>query len=392
MISDKMQKIVKNNSVIRQMFEEGKKLEKQYGKENVYDFSLGNPSVKPPKEVNEKIIECLSNENIHAYMSNGGYEDVRKKIAISINNKHNVDLNEKNIIMCVGAAGGLNVSLKTILNPDDEVIVFIPYFMEYRNYIENYNGKIVEVNCNKNFEPDMIDLENKITKKTKAIIINNPNNPSGIVYSEEVIKNLSNVLKKKEQEYGNAIYLISDEPYREIVYDGVEVLYLPKYYNDTIIVYSYSKSLSLPGERIGYIEVPNEIDDFENLIQGLIVATRILGFVNAPSLLQKVIGECVGLTSNIDEYRKNRDILYNGLVECGYECNKPQGAFYLFLKSPIDDEKEFCNIAKKYNILMVPGSSFACPGYVRLAFCTETEMIERAIPKFMDLKEEIDKL
>lgn len=286
---------------------------------------------------------------------------------------------------------GLNVTLKSIINPDDEVIVLIPYFMEYRNYIENYNGKVVEVLCNEDFEPDMADFEKKINIKTKAVIIDNPNNPSGIVYSKKVIKDLAAILRKKEEEYHQAIYLISDEPYREIVYDGIQVPYLTKYYEDTIVVYSYSKSLSLPGERIGYIVTPTEADDFENLVQAMSVATRILGFVNAPSLLQKVVAECVELTSDISKYERNRDILYNGLIQCGYECKKPQGAFYLFLKSPIEDEKEFCNLAKKYNILMVPGSSFAYPGYVRLAFCTETKMIENAIPKFQLLKEEINK-
>ncbi len=285
----------------------------------------------------------------------------------------------------------MNVTLKSIINPNDEVIVLIPYFMDYSNYIENYNGKVVEVMCNEDFEPDMTDFEKKISIKTKAVIINNPNNPSGIVYSENVIKKLASILRKKEEEYNKAIYLISDEPYREIVYDGNQAPYLTKYYEDTIVVYSYSKSLSLPGERIGYIVIPTNADDFENLVQAITVSTRILGFVNAPSLLQKVVAQCVGLTSDISKYENNRDILYNGLIQCGYECKKPQGAFYLFLKSPLEDEKEFCNLAKKYNILMVPGSSFAYPKYVRLAFCTQTKMIENAIPKFKLLKEEIDK-
>lgn len=333
MIAKKMEKLVKNNSVIREMFEEGKRLVKQYGKENVYDFSLGNPSVEPPKQVNEAIEKCLEDKNIHAYMSNNGYEDVRKMIANSLNHRFATNFKESNICMCVGAAGGLNVALKAILNPDDEVIVLIPYFMEYRNYIQNYNGNVVEVLCNEDFEPDIADFEKKITAKTKAVIINNPNNPSGMVYSESVIQKLVEVLRKKEAEYQQTIYLISDEPYREIVYDGIQVPYLTKYYADTIIVYSYSKSLSLPGERIGYIVIPEEADDFENLVQAITIATRILGFVNAPSLLQKAVAECVDLTSDISEYEKNRDILYHGLIRIGYECKKPQGAFYLFLKS-----------------------------------------------------------
>lgn len=390
MISEKMKAIVKNNSVIREMFEEGNSLVKKYGKENVYDFSLGNPSVEPPKEVNKAIVEALNDKNIHAYMSNSGFEDVRKEIAESLNFRFDANLDEKNIVMCVGAAGGLNVVLKSILNPDDEVIVLIPYFMEYRHYIENQNGRVIEVKCNKNFEPDINDLENKITSKTKAVIINTPNNPSGVVYSKEIIEKLASTLSKKEKEYNTSIYLISDEPYREIVYDGVPILYLPKYYENTLVVYSYSKSLSLPGERIGYIAIPSKVDDFENLVQAIAISTRILGFVNAPSLLQKAVAKCAYKTADLLEYKKNRDLLYSGLIEFGYECVKPQGAFYLFLKSPIGDEKEFCNMAKKYNILMVPGSSFACPGYVRLAYCTENEMIRKSLPKFKELKEEID--
>lgn len=390
MISDKMKSMVKNNSVIREMFEEGKRLAMQYGKENVFDFSLGNPSVMPPKEVNEIIKKCADEENVHSYMSNAGFDDVREKIAASLNKRFEANLNKKNITMCVGAAGGLNVVLKSILNPEDEVIVLVPYFMEYRNYIENFGGKYVEVNCTEDFEPDLADLRNKISKKTKAIIINNPNNPSGIVYSEEIIKGLTDVLREKEAELKTSIYLIADEPYREIVFDGAKVLYLPKYYDNTIIVYSYSKSLSLPGERIGYIAVPSEADDFEELTEAISISTRILGFVNAPALLQKVVAECPELTSNMKEYEENRDILFNGLIEAGFVCKKPQGAFYLFLKSPIEDEKEFCNIAKKYNILMVPGSSFSCKGYVRLAFCTDKEMIKRSIPKFKELKKEFD--
>ena len=295
----------------------------------------------------------------------------------------------QNIIMCNGAAGGLNCVLRSILNPGDEVIVLVPYFMEYRNYVENFQGKVVEVACNENFEPNYKDLQNKINNKTKAIIVNNPNNPSGIVYSEEIIRCITNILIKKEEEYKTSIYLLADEPYREIVYDGIKVPYLTKYYNDVIVVYSYSKSLSIPGERIGYIVVPNEVDDFENTAQAITISNRILGFVNAPSLMQVVVAECEGLTSDISKYENNRNILYNGLIECGYECQKPQGAFYLFLKSPIKDEKIFCDMAKKYNILMVPGSSFACPGYVRLAFCTETTMIEKSIPKFKELMEEL---
>ena len=391
MISNRMKKLVNNNSVIRQMFEEGKKLKEKYGVENVYDFSLGNPSVKPPDEVNLAIRKSLEENSIHNYMSNSGYEDVRQKIAESLNSRFNTKYSNKNIIMSVGAAGGINVTLEAILNPDEEVIVFIPYFMEYKNYIENYNGKVVEVLCNENFEPDMEDFEKKITSYTKAVIVNSPNNPSGIVYSEKIIEELASILKKKEQEFNHTIYLISDEPYREIVYDNINVPYLTHYYKDTIVIYCYSKSLSLPGERIGFVAIPDEVEDSEELIQAMTIATRILGFVNAPSLIQKAIAECVNITCDMSEYEKNRDILYNGLIDNGYECKKPQGTFYLFLKSPIQNEKDFCNIAKNFNILMVPGSSFAMPGYVRLAFCTETKIVKKSIDKFKELMDEIKK-
>lgn len=389
MISEKMKELVKNNSVIREMFEEGKRLSKIYGKENVYDFSLGNPSVPTPDNIKEAIIKILENEDtqiLHGYMSNGGFEDVREKVASSINNKFDTSFTSKNIIMTVGAASGLNIILKSILNPEDEVLVIAPYFVEYKNYVKNYDGKIVVTMANEeNFEPDLKDLASKISAKTKAVIINTPNNPTGVVYSENTIKELAKILKEKEKEYNNEIYLISDEPYRELVYDDIKVPYITKFYKNTFVVYSYSKSLSLPGERIGYVVVPNEMVDSNNVIEAVTIANRVLGSVNAPSLIQKVIGECVDLTVDISQYKKNRDLLYNYLIECNFECIKPQGAFYLFLKSPIKDDKEFCNIAKEYNILMVPGSSFAYSGYVRISYCVDYEMIKRSLPAFKKL-------
>ena len=384
MIAKNMENLVENNSTIREMFEEGKRLASIYGKDNIYDFSLGNPSVKVPNEFNETIKEMVDSKDIdiiHGYMSNSGFEDVRKSIANSINNRFNMDFDENNIIMTSGAAGGLNIVLKTILNPDDEVLVLVPYFMEYRNYIKNYNGKFVEVNCKENFEPDLEDLKSKITDKTKAIIINNPNNPSGVVYLEDTLKEIINIIEEAQ----NTIYIISDEPYREIVYDGNIVQYIPKLYKNTFVVYSYSKSLSIPGERIGYVAFSKEIEDYERTYSSLTIANRILGFVNANSLLQKVIGKCADLTADLEEYTKNRDLLFNGLTSLGFNAFKPQGAFYLFLKSPVLDEKEFVKKAKEYNILMVPGSSFAYPGYVRLAFCVDSKMIEKSLNEFKKL-------
>lgn len=392
MIADKMVSLVKNSSAIRAMFEEGKILAAKYGAENVYDFSLGNPNVPAPVQVKEAIIEELNKEDpvvLHGYMNNSGYEDVRDAIAQSINKKFDTALTEKNIIMTVGAAGGLNVILKTLLNPGDEVIAIAPYFGEYNSYVSNYDGKIVVVSPNTvDFQPNLEEMEQKITAKTKAVIINSPNNPTGVVYSEATIMKMADMLRAKQKEFGTDIYLISDEPYRELAYDGVEVPYLTKYYENAIIGYSFSKSLSLPGERIGYLVIPNEVADFEDVLATANVATRILGYVNAPSLMQKAVAKCLDAQADVPYYDRNRETLYSGLKEMGFECIKPEGAFYLFMKSPIADEKEFCQAAKKHNILIVPGSSFACPGYVRIAYCVSYETIVNSMPGFKALAEE----
>lgn len=392
MISDKMTAFVQGSSVIRAMFEEGKNMAKKYGQENVYDFSLGNPNVPAPASVNKAIKDIIDEEDsvfVHGYMSNSGYEDVRASIAASLNKRFGTGFAENNIIMTVGAAGGLNVILKTLLNPEDEVITFAPYFGEYRSYVGNYDGKLVVVSPDTDtFQPKFDEFEQKITAKTRAVIINNPNNPTGVVYSEETLKKLAVIMEKKQKEYGTDIYLISDEPYRELVYDGVTVPYPTKYYKNTIIGYSYSKSLSLPGERIGYLVIPSEVSDYENVSAAANVATRILGFVNAPSLMQRVVGRCVDAEVNIEPYNRNRELLYNSLKEYGYECVKPQGAFYLFVKSPSEDETEFVNAAKKHHILVVPGSSFACPGYVRIAYCVAYDTIKNSLPGFKELAQE----
>lgn len=392
MIADSMVSLVKNSSVIRAMFEEGNRLAKLYGAENVYDFSLGNPNVPAPAEVNEAVKDIVDNEEstfIHGYMSNAGYEDVRQTIAESLNRRFGTHFNHTNIVMTVGAAGGLNTIFKTLLNPGEEVMTFAPFFGEYRNYVSNFGGKLVVVSPNTvDFQPKLDEFEAKITPKTRAVIVNNPNNPTGVVYSEETIKKLAAIMEAKQKEYGTEIFLISDEPYRELAYDGVEVPYLTKYYDNTIVGYSFSKSLSLPGERIGYLVIPDEVADSEDLLSAANVATRILGFVNAPTLQQKVVEKCLDAKTDLSFYNRNREDLYNGLKECGFECIKPQGAFYLFVKSPVADEREFCNAGKKYNILMVPGSSFACPGYVRLAYCVSHETIVNSLPKFKELAKE----
>ncbi|MDP4127347.1 MAG: pyridoxal phosphate-dependent aminotransferase [Bacillota bacterium] len=393
MISEKMKVQVQNSSVIRAMFEEGKRLAGIHGAENVFDFSLGNPNVEPPEEVKQAILEILQSEksmNIHGYMNNSGYEDVRTTIAQSINDKFGTAFTQNNIIMSVGAGGGLNVIFKTLLNPEDQVITFAPFFGEYRSYVANYDGELVIVSPNTvDFQPNLEEFQEKITPKTKAVIINSPNNPTGVIYSEETIVKLSEILREKEKEFGSDIYLISDEPYRELAYDNTEVPYPSKYYANTIIGYSFSKSLSLPGERIGYIVVPSEAADYENIISAANIATRILGFVNAPSLFQRVAAKCLNAKVDLEGYNRNRELLYKGLSAYGYQCIKPEGAFYLFVKTPIENEVEFCNLAKKKNILLVPGSAFGCPGYVRIAYCVAYKTIEKALPSFKALMEEI---
>lgn len=393
MISKKMENMVANSSAIRAMFEEGTRLAKLYGAENVFDFSLGNPNVPAPEAVKKAIVEILEEEDslvLHGYTnSNAGYEDVRQAVAESLNARFQTSFGAKNLIMTVGAAGGLNVILKTLLNPGEEVIVFAPYFGEYRSYVSNFDGVIVEVSPNtEDFQPKLDEFEEKLSPKTKAVIVNTPNNPTGVVYSEETIQKLAAIMEAKQKEFGTDIYLISDEPYRELAYDGIEVPYLTKYYKNTIVGYSYSKSLSLPGERIGYLVIPDEVADSETVISAAGVANRILGFVNAPTLQQKIAAKCLNEKTDISYYDRNRETLYNGLKDCGFECIKPQGAFYLFVKSPIEDEKAFCAAAKKYNILIVPGSSFGCPGYVRIAYCVAYDTIVNSLPKFKELAAE----
>ena len=317
------------------------------------------------------------------------YEDVRQSFAEALNGLFWTECAGKSIPMTEGAAGGLHALLKELLNPGDEVITFVPYFGEYRSYVNNYDGVLVEISPDTaTFQPKLDEFEEKITPKTKAVIVNTPNNPTGVVYSEETIKKMAAVMEKKQKEYGTDIYLISDEPYRELAYDGVEVPYLTKYYANTVVGYSYSKSLSLPGERIGYLVIPDEAADSEDLISAANVATRILGFVNAPTLQQKVVKACLNEKTDISFYDRNRETLYNGLKELGFECIRPEGAFYLFVKSPVADEKAFCAAAKKYNILIVPGSSFGCPGYVRIAYCVAYETIVNSLPRFAKLAEE----
>lgn len=386
MIAEKMRPLVENNSAIRAMFEEGKRLAAIYGPENVYDFSLGNPNVPAPEAVNRAITDIVAEEAstmVHGYMSNAGFEDVRDTVAQSLNRRFGTQFHLENILMTVGAASSMNVILKTVLDPGDEVIVFAPYFMEYGAYVRNYDGVLMAVSPDtSSFQPNISELKEKITKRTKAVIINTPNNPTGVVYSSETLEQIAAVMKAKEEEYRTSIVLISDEPYRELAYDGVEVPYVTPFYHNTVVCYSYSKSLSLPGERIGYLVIPDELEDSKAVIAAATIANRVLGCVNAPSLMQRVIMRCIDEKVNVEAYDSNRNLLYNGLTGLGFECIRPEGAFYLFVKSPEADDRAFCEVCKKHRLLVVPGTSFACPGYVRISYCVSYEQIERSLPAF----------
>ena len=392
MIAEKMKPYLQNNSAIRAMFEEGKKMAEQYGADKVYDFSLGNPNVPAPEKIKEAIKEILDEEDpvfVHGYMSNAGFPHVRKAIADNLNQRFGTNFSEENLIMTVGSGSGLNVCLKTLVDPGDEVIVFAPYFLEYGSYIRNYDGVLVQVDPDtESFQLNLDDFEKKLTEKTKAVIINNPHNPTGVVYSEAMISRLAAIMEEKQKAFGHAIYLISDEPYRELAFDGVEVPFVTKYYRNTMVVYSYSKSLSLPGERIGYVIIPDEVENSGDTITAATIANRISGCVNAPSLIQLAVAKCVDSEVDLGYYDRNRRTLYEGLTKMGFTCVKPEGAFYLWLKSPVEDEKQFVEAAKKYHILVVPGSSFACAGYVRLAYCVSYETIVHSLPEFEKLAKE----
>lgn len=392
MLSKQMIFNLENSSAIRQMFIEGQELAQEIGAENVYDFSLGNPVAPVPEAFTKALIDVIQEEdslNLHGYMNNAGYPEVRQAIAEHLNKRFELKLDSRNIIMSCGAAGGINIIFKTILDIEDDVILFRPYFGEYRSYISNWHAHAVEVDAQlPSFQPDLEDFERKVDARTKAVLINNPVNPSGVIYSEETLKQIAAILKKKEEQYRHEIYLVVDEPYRELAFDGAEVPYVTKYYDNTFVVYSYSKTLSVPGERIGYVVVPPDMKDWAEMANAVTAANRLCGFINAPSLLQKAIARCLDAKCDIDFYDRNRKLLYESLTEMGFECVKPEGTFYLFMKSPEPNEAKFVAAAKRHGLLLVVGNTFAMPGYVRLAYCVDSDMIRRSLPHFRDLSME----
>ncbi len=381
----------KKRSVIREIFEYSKVRAAQIGAENVLDFSIGNPSVPAPDCVNDTIRKLLEGDStaLHGYTSAQGDAGVRKAVADYLNTQHGTSLTADCIYMTVGAAASLTITVKALTVDDDEFIAFAPYFTEYKLFVESAGAKLVVVAPDLNtFQPDLAAFEKAVNEHTKGIIINSPNNPSGVVYSEDTIIAIADILRKKEKEYGHPIYLITDEPYRELVYDGIKVPFVVNYYDNTVVCYSFSKALSLPGERIGYIAVSNKAEEFSEVYAAVCGAGRCLGYVCAPSLFQFVIKECIGATADVSIYKKNRDLLYNNLTSYGYNCIKPDGAFYLFVQALEENANAFCERAKKYELLLVPGDDFGCPGFVRIAYCVSTQRIEKALPGFKKLAEE----
>ena len=393
MVSKKMYELGSRRSEIRELFEYGLKRKAEIGAENVYDFSLGNPSVPAPECVKEALSDLVLNTDpvaLHGYTSAQGAPDVRKACADYVNSNFGTKYTADNFYMTVGAAASLTISLSAISEENGEVIILAPFFPEYIVFINQAGMKPVTVKCREeDFQIDFKALKSAINENTKAIIINSPNNPSGVVLSEETIKNLALVLDEAQKKYGKDIYIIADEPYRELVYtDGVTVPFIPNYYNNTIVCYSFSKSLSLPGERIGYVLVPDTANDWKDVYFAVCGAGRSLGFVCAPSLFQKIVPKCIGKTADISIYKKNRDILCDALSKYGYKVAQPDGAFYLFVKALEEDSHAFCEKAKKYELLLVPGDSFGYPGYVRISYCVSTQMIEKSLPSFEALSKE----
>lgn len=395
MISKRLQASLDGSVCIRDIFEEGKKLAAIYGQENIFNFSIGNPNVAPPAIVNETLKEVLDREDpltLHGYPANVGHPDVRQCIADYLNQRYHTRYTIDGIIMTSGAASALAILCNTFLDQGDEVITFAPYFWEYKSYVETMYGKLVPALCDQNtLQPDPATFEAAFSPKTRMVFINTPNNPTGAVYTEASIKKVAEIMERKEKEYGHPIYLVSDEPYRLLAYGGLTVPYLPHYYKDTIVVYSYSKTLSIPGERVGYIAMEGSVADFANVVAGITASIRYLGYVNAPSLQQKMLLKCVDATVDISIYEKNRNLLYKSLTDIGYECIHPDGAFYLFMRSLEPDDAKFCDRAKEEKILMAPGTAFGGPGFVRVSYCVPYDVVQRSIPAFKRLYDKYKK-
>ncbi len=375
---------MENSSWIRKMFEEGIRLKKEFGEDNVFDLSLGNPVMEPPEEVRKALIESAGDESLglHRYMPNAGFADVRAVIAESLSPECKVELSANDVVMVCGAAGGLNITLKTLFDPGDEVIIFTPYFVEYLFYADNHGGKAVAVPTLEDFRLDFLALKNALNEKTKAVIINSPNNPTGVVYSRRELQELSNILKAHSDKLGKAVYLISDDPYKKITFDGVEAPNIMEFYTNSIYITSHSKDIALPGERIGFVAVHPKCESAGELMAGLIFCNRVLGFVNAPALIQRVVKQVQGVTVDVEQYRRKRDYLYKELTRIGYQVVKPQGAFYFFPKSPLEDEVEFVKKLAEQKVLVVPGRGFGLPGYFRISYCLPDSVLEGSIAGF----------
>ena len=383
-VSEKMKNFSEKSSWIRKMFEEGAKLKAQYGKEQVFDFSLGNPDVPPPAQFREVLLETARDETtgLHSYMPNGGLPWVREAIAARMSAEQGITVSHGDMLMTCGAAGALNITLKALLNPGEEVIFLAPYFVEYNFYVDNHGGVGKVVQTDSEFNLDFNAIKDAITEKTKAIIINSPNNPTGQVYDAEAIITLANLLEDAGNRFGTSIYLIADEPYRKIIFDGLEVPPIFKHVRNSIVLSSFSKDLSLPGERIGYLAVHPEADDKAALVDAMTLANRILGFVNAPAFMQRVVAELQNASIDDSIYLRRRDTFCAILTEAGYDFIKPKGAFYVFPKTPIEDDVLFCSYLQEQKILAVPGRGFGAPGHMRLAFCVEDDFIARSGPAF----------
>ncbi len=385
-ISRKVSEKLEMSSWIRKMFEEGLRMKQEHGADNVFDLSLGNPVVEPPAEVRQAIVSAANDSaaGLHRYMPNAGLADVREAVAKSLSAESGVELSTDQIIMVCGAAGGLNITLKTLLDPGEEVIAFSPFFVEYLFYSDNHGGKTVVVPTHEDFSLNFDALRKALTPKTKAVIINSPNNPTGVVYSREMLTELADTLRQHTSDTGNPVYLISDDPYKKIVFDGVETPNILELYENSIYITSHSKDLALPGERIGYVAVHPKCADGDNLMSGLIFCNRVLGFVNAPALIQRAVKNVQDVSVDAEMYRKKRDFLYGELTRIGYSVVKPQGAFYLFPKSPIEDEVAFVQKLAEKKVLVVPGRGFGSPGYFRISYCVPDKVLKGSIRGFED--------